>query len=639
MVKIHLDSKNYKAKPSGGKELKDLTERSCKTISELTPEQLAIESAKGKTAVYGVMSSFDKANSNLMYQEVIALDFDNKKENLFSLTIDEALEDSFIKNNASFLYTTFSHSNDVDKFRIVFILDRKLTNNEQVRALYLKLLEMFPSADQGIKDSSRFFFGGRSYTEIDFNNVLTVSEVVKDLPEDTPIKERTEAFKEVKKTKSTTKNNKVVSITDNQTADGSIPTYQLIRVDKKEKDEKLASAKQLANDAEVKRRWKQYGFDTENSSSALKGIKEIDMRELLGLPSTGNFHDIFTADSNPSANIQKVKDGVTYLYFRASSDPSKQFTGDIIKVVQKLRGCNFMTALHYIIDMMGITFGQSEEVKRIQEKINIFTTTLRSDDLKESYPNMYHIFERFGYGPEIERLLNIISQSVVEKDGKTQIISQFSARELSQMMYKTPDKEKKVKKYLNLLSLTDFVNKLQDHEIDENLLNKLEEYKERKSNDYRKNIVSIEEYGDDFLEDGERKCGELRQFKFTIKEGLTREWILRHIGKEKADEVFPQDTKRTISKQNQKIYDLCVQFAVEEVQNKGFVTEQDVIRKISRTKKIKVASAEFKWKQLRNELCEAYGLEITPLNKDLKKEFQVSDKYGTQRPNILKFVS
>src|SRR5699024_12098241 len=98
----------------------------------------------------------------------------------------------------------------------------------------------------------------------------------------------------------------VVSITDNQTADGSIPTYQLIRVDKKEKDEKLASAKQLANDAEVKRRWKQYGFDTENSSSALKGIREIDMRELLGLPSTGNLHDIFTADSNPSANIQKV---------------------------------------------------------------------------------------------------------------------------------------------------------------------------------------------------------------------------------------------------------------------------------------------------------------------------------------------
>ena len=639
MVKIHLDSKNYKAKPSGGKELKALTERSCKTISELTPEQLAIESAKGRTAVYGVMSSFDKANSNLMYQEVIALDFDNKKEDLFSLTIDEALEDSFIKNNASFLYTTFSHSNDVDKFRIVFILDRKLTNNEQVRALYLKLLEMFPSADQGIKDSSRFFFGGRSYTEINFNNVLTVSEVVKDLPEDTPIKERTEAFKEVKKTKSTTKNNKVVSITDNQTADGSIPTYQLIRVDKKETDEKVASAKQLANDAEVKRRWKQYGFDAQTTASALSDIKKIDMRELLGLPSTGNFHDIFTTDNNPSANIQKVKDGSTYLYFRASSDPNKQFTGDVIKVVQKLRGCNFMTALHYIIDMMGITFGQSEELKRIHEKIEIFKATLNSDDLKESYPNMYHIFGKYGYASDIYRLLTILTESVVEKDGKLQVLNQFSLRELSKRMYYTPDKVYKIDKLINLLSLTDFVKKLQNNEIDEELLHKLEEYRDKKGNPYRKNLVSIEEYGDDFLEDGERKCGELRQFKFTIKESLTREWVLRHLGKEKADEMFPQDTKRTISKQNQKIYDLCVQFAVEEIQNKGFVTEQDVIRKISRTKKIKISKAEFKWKQLRSELCEAYGLEITPLNKDLKKEFQVSAKYGTQRPNILKFVS
>lgn len=632
MAKIHLDNKKFHSKPLDALTLSNLHKRICKTVEEIAPKELAESLANGQTMVLGVMKNEVRKKVNLNYQEVIALDFDD------NTTIEEIENNEFIKDNASFIYTTFSHTEGHHKFRVVFFLEDKLTNNEQVLAVYNKLFEMFPTADISCKDSSRFFFGGKSYMEINFNNKFDVNTIV-ELPEDTPIKERTEAFREVKKTKSTTKNNKVVSITDNQTADGTIPTYQLIRVDKKEKDEKLASAKQLANDAEVKRRWKQYGFDTENSSSALKGIKEIDMRELLGLPSTGNFHDIFTADSNPSANIQKVKDGVTYLYFRASSDPSKQFTGDIIKVVQKLRGCNFMTALHYIIDMMGITFGQSEEVKRIQEKINIFTTTLRSDDLKESYPNMYHIFERFGYGPEIERLLNIISQSVVEKDGKTQIISQFSARELSQMMYKTPDKEKKVKKYLNLLSLTDFVNKLQDHEIDENLLNKLEEYKERKSNDYRKNIVSIEEYGDDFLEDGERKCGELRQFKFTIKEGLTREWILRHIGKEKADEVFPQDTKRTISKQNQKIYDLCVQFAVEEVQDKGFVTEQDVIRKISRTKKIKVASAEFKWKQLRNELCEAYGLEITPLNKDLKKEFQVSDKYGTQRPNILKFVS
>ena len=632
MAKIHLDTKEFTSKPLDSLTLSNLHKRICKTVEEIAPKELAKSLANGQTMVLGVMRNEVRKKVNLNYQEVIALDFDD------NTTIEEIESNEFIKQNASFIYTTFSHTEGHHKFRVVFFLENKLTNNEQVLEVYNKLFEMFPTADVNCKDSSRLFFGGKSYTEINFNNRLDANTIV-DLPEGSPIQERTEAFKEVKKTKSITKNNKVVSITDNQTADGTIPTYQLIRVDKKEKDEKLASAKQLANDAEVKRRWKQYGFDTENSSSALKGIKEIDMRELLGLPSTGNFHDIFTADSNPSANIQKVKDGVTYLYFRASSDPSKQFTGDIIKVVQKLRGCNFMTALHYIIDMMGITFGQSEEVKRIQEKINIFTTTLRSDDLKESYPNMYHIFERFGYGPEIERLLNIISQSVVEKDGKTQIISQFSARELSQMMYKTPDKEKKVKKYLNLLSLTDFVNKLQDHEIDENLLNKLEEYKERKSNDYRKNIVSIEEYGDDFLEDGERKCGELRQFKFTIKEGLTREWILRHIGKEKADEVFPQDTKRTISKQNQKIYDLCVQFAVEEVQNKGFVTEQDVIRKISRTKKIKVASAEFKWKQLRNELCEAYGLEITPLNKDLKKEFQVSDKYGTQRPNILKFVS
>lgn len=643
MVRLHLDNKKYKVKPDklGTNELRNLTKRSCLEIKDLTMKEIAQGLAQGQTAVLGVMSSYDKRNDNLMTQDLIALDFDNDTVDLFYRTIDDALNDSFIKDNASFLYTTFSHTEEHHKYRVVFKLNRTLTNNEQVSKLYFELLKKYPEADQSIKDSSRFFFGGKEYYEINFDNTLDPYTVVEELPADTPIKERVEEFKEEYKKdykkKKKTKTDNVIELTDNQVGN-VIPTYKLIRIDKKIKDEKVAQSTQLLNDEEVKRRWKQYGFDTENSSSALTEIKKINMRELLGLPESGNFHDIFTPDKSPSANIQKVKDGETYLYFRASGDKSRQFTGDIVKVVQKLRGCNFMTALHYIIDMMGITFGQSEEVKRIQEKINIFTATLRDDDLKVNYPNMYYTFERFGYGAEIERLLNIISKSVVEKDGKVQILSQFSAKELSQRMYKTPNQEKKVKKYLNLLALTDFVKKLQDHELDEELLSKLEEYKTQKNNDYRKNIISIHEYGDDFLEDGERKCGELKQFKFTVKEGLTREWVLRHYGKAKADEVFPLDTERMISRQNRNIYDLCVQYASEEISNKGFVTEQDIIKKIARTKKIKKAKAEFKWKQLRFELCEAYGFEITTLNKDLKKEFNVSGKYGTQRPNIIKLA-
>ena len=643
MVKLHLDYKQYEVKPDklGGKEIANLTKRSCKEIKDLAMKEIAQGLAKGQTAVLGVMSSYDKRNDNLMTQDLIALDFDNDTVDLFYRTIDDALNDSFIKDNASFLYTTFSHTEEHHKYRVVFKLNRTLTNNEQVSKLYTELLKKYPEADQSIKDSSRFFFGGKEYYEINFNNTLDPYTVVEELPADTPIKERVEEFKEEYKKdykkKKETKTDNVIELTDNQVGN-VIPTYKLIRIDKKITDEKVAQSTQLLNDREVKRRWKQYGFDTENSSTALTEIKKMDMRELLGLPESGNFHDIFTPDKNPSANIQRMKDGHVYLYFRASSDKKKEFTGDIIKVVQKLRGCNFMTALHYIIDMMGITFGQSEEVKRIQEKINIFIATLKGDDLKVSYPNMYHTFERYGYGAEIERLLSIISQSVVEKDGKVQILNQFSLRELSQTMYKTPDKVYKVDKLINLLSLTDFVKKLQDREIDEELLSKLEEYKNQKNNNYRKNIISIHEYGDDFLEDGERKCGELKQFKFTVKEGLTREWVLRHYGKAKADEVFPLDTERTISRQNRNIYDLCVQYASEEISNKGFVTEQDIIKKIARTKKIKKAKAEFKWKQLRFELCEAYGFEITTLNKDLKKEFNVSGKYGTQRPNIIKLA-
>src|SRR5699024_5839533 len=129
-----------------------------------------------------VMKNQVRKKVNLNYQEVIALDFDD------NTTIEEIKNTDFIKDNASFIYTTFSHTEGHHKFRVVFYLEDKLTNNEQVLAIYNKLFEMFRTAAISCKDSSRFFFGGKSYMEINFNNKFDVNTIV-ELPESTPVQE------------------------------------------------------------------------------------------------------------------------------------------------------------------------------------------------------------------------------------------------------------------------------------------------------------------------------------------------------------------------------------------------------------------------------------------------------------------
>lgn len=79
------------------------------------------------------------------------------KETCFYKTFDEVKEDEYIKANASFMYKTLSHTEELHKFRVVFILDKPLTTVEEVYGAYDFLLKKFPEADQSCKDPSRIF--------------------------------------------------------------------------------------------------------------------------------------------------------------------------------------------------------------------------------------------------------------------------------------------------------------------------------------------------------------------------------------------------------------------------------------------------------------------------------------------------
>ena len=400
MVRLHLDNKKHQVKPVDGFTLKSMHERICKTVSDVTPQELAKSLAQGQTMVLGVMKDNKRKKTNMIYQELVALDFDE------GITLEEIQENDFIKSNASFVYTTFSHTEDKNKFRVVFILESKLTNNEQVTTVYNELFKMFPTADIACKDSSRFFFGGREYLEIDFNNKLNVKELV-ELPKNSPIQERHEQVE----LELVVDNTKVEDINIK-------PTWWLIR---------------HGHDELVKARLSRYKATANHQATAMEYVKSLNMGEVLDLPTHRNFNDLFTQDTNPSANVYKLQDSEVWLYTRHSSNKDKQFTGSILEVVAKLKKTHFMGALLYLIDVMEISFEATTEIKRLINEIEIYSALLLSKDLKETYPHVAKIFKdgRTNYASDVIQILQIAKNNVIEVDGEIRMISQLSTRELA----------------------------------------------------------------------------------------------------------------------------------------------------------------------------------------------------------------
>ena len=602
MAKIHLDNKKFHSKPLDALTLSNLHKRICKTVEEIAPKELAESLANGQTMVLGVMKNEVRKKVNLNYQEVIALDFDD------NTTIEEIENNEFIKDNASFIYTTFSHTEGHHKFRVVFFLENKLTNNEQVLEVYNKLFNMFPTADVNCKDSSRLFFGGKSYTEINFNNRLNVNTIV-DLPEGSPIAERQEQLE--------------LAVDNTKVEDVNIkPTWWLIR---------------HGHDDLVKARLSKYKATTHHQATAMEYVKSLNMGEVLDLPTERNFNDLFTEDANPSANVYKLEDSEVWLYTRHSSDESKRFTGSLIQVVQKLKKTHFIGALMYLIEVMDIDFKATKEIQRLINEIEIYSALLLSSDLKKTYPHVAKIFKdgRTNYASDVVQILQIAKNNVVEVDGEIRMISQLSVRELAERIHGTDKKKNRVSKVLNLMSTTDWIDKLSAEDLPEAIKTKLVEYQEANNRKYRKNVIEFKYLGSDFFGTLNNKCEVMLDKGFTAKATLTKEGLQNTFNETEANKVFNQDTDRKISKLSSNVETEAVHFIMESIEENGYVEEKAVIEHLSNF--IGKSLSDYKFKQLRSKITEGYGLERVRLNKTLKKEFAVSDKYTqTQSPSIFK---
>lgn len=146
--------------------------------TQCTPEQFAEAVLQGKAYNPGILQGGAKAE-NWTKQQLYCLDIDNKEAENFPeklLTPEQALERCRENNILPFLiYSTFSSTPELPKFRICFCADSCTTDTLQREHIQLGLMALFPECDPACKNADRLYFGGREVLHMDSVAVFSAS--------------------------------------------------------------------------------------------------------------------------------------------------------------------------------------------------------------------------------------------------------------------------------------------------------------------------------------------------------------------------------------------------------------------------------------------------------------------------------
>lgn len=107
-----------------------------------------------------------RKRKNFIASNVAAVDMDG------GMTIKEALENAYVKNNAGIVYPTWNNTPTNNRFRMVFFFERTITDIETMENLYTGLIRKF-GGDGACKDACRIFYGNKKEAPIVLGNILS----------------------------------------------------------------------------------------------------------------------------------------------------------------------------------------------------------------------------------------------------------------------------------------------------------------------------------------------------------------------------------------------------------------------------------------------------------------------------------
>ena len=579
-MKCYLSNITNKEKPDQYK-VKKISNTILNNLRQMTIQEFAEElSVNGKTVVLAELSENKLSKMTpIVGQEVVMLDFDNKDENNL-YTIEDLEADSFMQENASFIYRTFSDLfSEVDKFRVVFHLDKLVTENQEIEQIYQALFKKYPQADSSVGQTSRLFFGSNSgYEVIDWDNVLDTNSLLID---------------------SEVVDSNSLEVVSGEMLNENTPIYLLLKYKRYD----LVKQK-LGNE---------HSNIFPDDITASNYFKTRDMREFLEISDENPFYDIFHEEDNPSASVYFAKDIQIYMYKCFSE--SNPFHGDIVKVLKEYLGFrSFSEVMDLLIEVTNSEISYLSEIGQAKRDYNDLRDQLRYKQLKNNYPEVYSYLNR--YEDEVIEIMDIMFDfTYLDKTtGKLQYLNYLSldriTKYVNDRLHKKNSKTK-ISNIMNLIIVMEMVTKLPPSELPKELKEQLIDKQQsdsqqiRTSNVYKPSIDLAHVY---------EIAKKLKRNNVTIN-SLGFEVVYRLFGLEKAKQDFPQayspledrnlivmsEKDSNLPKKNVDFENLVVKILFRELKKKGYIFEETLIllvteklKNIESKKKNKVNGSKIK---------------------------------------------
>lgn len=583
-------------------------------LVDISMEEFAKElTENGKTAVLAELTEPKLSKQTaIIGQELVMLDFDNKDMNNI-YTIDDLEADEFMLDNACFIYRTFSDRNSkVDKFRVVFRLDKVVTLNKEIEAIYQSLFKKYSQADNSVGQTSRLFFGSNSgYEVIDWDNRLDTTKLVE--------VRNTDISKEVK-------------AISGEMIDDSIPNYELLKIGR------FDIVKEKLGD--------NFAGDFPDGIVAGNYFKSLDMRELLELPEGNPFMDIFHEEENPSASVFLNKEYDIYLYKCFSK--TSPFQGDIIRVVGKLLGLNSYTKIvEVLINITNSNISWNSEIGEARLNALELQKALEKNTLNLNFPELNTYLSR--YRKEISILLDLIfDYTYVDKQtGEVKYMNFLSIKSYTKLVKDNLGyniSEGKMWNILNVVTVTELIHKVETNKIPKGIFDDLIDKQKKDSEQIRTSNVYIPTID---IQNAQTIAEKMVQNRVTIS-GLGYELVYRLFGEEKAKRDFPQaytplEEKGliTMSKQNKNLpkssvalEKAAVKILVTELETKGYIFESELISKLAKNRRMKLMDTKKRFEKIRADVYNKYDISRERLTKDLYRDLGIVEKYS---PKVILF--
>lgn len=168
-VNLNLDSKPYYSKDDAKREYGIIRKRLTMT-QDFDLARLPVAVCNGYTFAPAAMTG--TSGDSWQSQQIFCADIDN--EDGGTMTPTEAIEKMTVAGiSPSFLYYSFSHTEERPRFRVVVAADREITDPAQADRMRKGLIALFPGADIAAADPARMFLGTNKGLALEYTGATT----------------------------------------------------------------------------------------------------------------------------------------------------------------------------------------------------------------------------------------------------------------------------------------------------------------------------------------------------------------------------------------------------------------------------------------------------------------------------------